>query len=346
MKIAEHISNSLRLEPAPSPWPRMILCTLSVTLPLIAGLIWNDQRSSIYGALLGFILILNDHFGPLKTRILHLLASFVFLALAFIAGLLISKITWALIPALFLMAFLLGKTKGQGIELERLTLFSTFQLLNAALTPHLDEHALKLFMYAALSLGNYLVCLCLVYLVMKHKPNFQRSKREEFLEAISKKDSHRYAFTLAGVACVGLLITNYFHVERAQWMVGSILIVMMPSKTLSYERSFQRIVGTFIGVLCSSFLLYFKKDPVILVSFSAIAAFLAPLGLIKNYWLGNAFIAALIMFLIEFGSVGSTHGDFEFAILRIFDIGLGCLIGSIGTLIAFPDTLGRFFKKQ
>lgn len=342
MSLKDHISNSLRLQKAPSPWPRMILCALSVTLPLIGGVIFKEERSSIYGALLGFILILNDHFGPLKQRIVHLLTAFLFLAMAFTVGLMVSNSTWVLIPLLFIMAFILGKSKGLGLELERLILFSTFQMLNAALTPHLKDHAFKLFLYAALSLANYLICLCIVYLSMKHAPNFQRRKREEWKEAFSRKESHRYAFTLAGVSCCGLLLSNLFHVERGQWMVGTILIVMMPSKTLSYQRSFQRIVGTFIGVVISSVLLYFGREPEFLIPFAALAAFFAPLGLIKNYWLGNAFIAALIMFFLQFG----THDPHSnLAVLRIIDISLGCLIGAIGTLIAFPDSLSRFFRK-
>lgn len=342
MSLKAHISDSLRLHKAPSPWPRMILCAFSVTLPLVGGALFKEERSSIYGALLGFILILNDHFGPLKQRIVHLLTSFLFLAIAFGVGLMVSGTPWLLIPLLFVMAFLLGKSKGLGLELERLILFSTFQMLNAALTPHLKEHAFKLFLYAALSLANYLVCLCLVYLGMKHAPNFQRRKREELREAFSRKESHRYAFTLAGVSCAGLLLANLFHVERGQWLVGTILIVMMPNKRASYERSFQRIVGTFLGVVISSILLAFVKDSLFLIPFAALAAFLAPLGLIKNYWLGNTFIAALIMLFLQFGTPDPQS---NLGILRIIDISLGCVIGAIGTLIAFPDSLSRFFKK-
>lgn len=342
MPIKEHLKETLRLQKAPSPWPRMILCALSVTLPLIAGLALKEERASIYGALLGFILILNDHFGPLKQRIVHLLTAFMFLATAFLVGLLVSNTPWLLLPLLFVMAFILGKSKGLGLELERLILFSTFQLLNAALTPHLKEHSIKLFFYAALSLSNYLVCLTIVYAVMKHAPNFQKRKREELREAFSRKESHRYAFTLAVVACAGLLFSNLFHLERGQWMVGTILIVMMPSKTLSYQRSFQRIVGTFVGVVISSALLYFVQDSIYLIPFATIAAFLAPLGLIKNYWLGNTFIAALIMLFLQFGT---PDPESNLGVLRIIDISLGCIIGAIGTFIAFPDSLTRFFRK-
>ncbi len=345
MNLRTHVRDSLRLQKAPSPWPRMILCTLSVTLPLILGIFLKEQRSSIYGSLLGFILILNDHFGPLRNRILHLLTAFSCLAMAFVTGLFVAQFPWLLVPILFLMAFILGKSKGHGLELERLILFSTFQLLNAALTPELQKNGLTLFKYASISLANYLFCLCLVYLVLKHEPNFQKSKRQEFREAISKNETNRYAYTLAAVSCLGLFIGQYFQVERTQWLIGTILIVMMPNTTLSYQRSFQRLVGTFLGVLVSSAVLFIDKDPIVLIGFSALAAFLAPLGLIKNYWLGNLFIAALIMFFLEFASVGTRHDEFAFAWLRVIDIGLGCFIGTIGTLIAFPDSLDRFFKK-
>ena len=335
MNFKEQITHTLRLEKTPSPWPRMILCALSVTLPLVAGIFYGDQHTSVYGALLGFILILNDHFGPFKKRVQHLLTSFFFLSLSFFIGLSISDSTWLIFLLLFIMAFVLGKSKGFGLELERLVLFSTFQLLNAALTPELKSNPFQLMIYATLSLLNYLVCLSMVYLVMKHKPNFQRSKRQELLEAFRKKESHRYALTLAAVSCAGLLIAEVFNLERGQWMVGTILIVMMPSRSLSFQKSFQRIFGTFIGVIIAALVIVMAESPLVLVSFSCLAAFLAPLGLIRNYWLGNVFIAALIMFFLEFASIGIVHNEFQFAIARLIDITLGCLIGSIGTAIAF-----------
>lgn len=336
MSFKDHLTESLRFEKAPSPWPRMILSASSVSLPLIAGLFKNDHVSSVYGALLAFILILNDHFGPLKRRIQHLFASFFFLAIAFLCGLVIADYFWVLLFLLFVMGFFLGKAKGFGIELERLLLFSTFQLLYASQTPELRVHTSRLFLYASLSFVNYLICLSLVYLIMRHSPNFQKSKRRELLEAFQKKESHRYAVTLAAVSCTGLLLAEFLSIEKGHWMVGTILIVMMPSRALSYQKSFQRVFGTFIGVLLAAIAITFGNDPVALILFSGIAAFLAPLGLIKNYWLGNVFIAALIMFFLELASSGVPHDQFVFARERIIDISIGCIIGAIGTLFAFP----------
>lgn len=334
MSIKDHLSESLKLAPVPSPWPRMILCCLSVSLPLIAGQIRGEQQSSIYGALLGFVLILNDHFGPLQTRIKHLSTAFLLLALSFVVGFFVNGNLYLIYPLVFLMAFLAGRAKGFGLELERLVLFMTLQFLNGALTPGLDEHIGPLFLYASMSFINYLVCLCLVFLILKHKANFQKSKRLLLKEAINKKENQRFALTLAAASCVGLIIGNHFHLAKANWIVSSVLVVMMPTKAQSYHRSFQRIFGTIVGVLCSLVVTHFAKDPLVLILFSAFASFLAPLGLIKNYWLGNAFIAGLIMFFMQIGSL--SHSEFDFAYLRLMDIGIGCLIGAIATVVAFP----------
>lgn len=311
----------------------MILCALSVTLPLIAGLIRNDHQSSIYGALLGFVLILNDHFGTLKTRLLHLLASFVFIVLSFSVGLLIEGNAWLVYPVIFLMAFLTGKSKGQGAELERLVLFCTFQLMNAALTPGLVNQAKELVMYATVSFANYLICLCLVYLVMKHAPNFHNSKRVQLKNAMAKKETQRFAFTLAIASCLAIFIGNYFHLAKANWIAGTVLVVMLPTKDQSYQRILHRALGTCIGVALSLMVTYFGRDPIILVSFSALLSFLAPFGLIRNYWLGNVFIASLMMFFMELSITNVS--DIDMASLRLIDIGVGCVIGTIATLIAF-----------
>lgn len=334
MGIKDHISQSLKLSPAPSPWPRMFLCAFSVTLPLIVGYLRHDEPSAIYGALFAFTLILNDHFGPLKKRVIHLLTVFAFLASAFGLGLLIAGNLPLVMIALFIMAFILGKSKGLGLELERALLTSTFQLLAASQTPGLKEHFFKPVIYATFSLTNYIICLGLIYLVMRHTPNFQRSKREEFLEALRKKDTVKYAFTLATISCLSLFLAHYFKLERGHWMVGTVLIVMLPDKTLTFQRSFQRIVGTLLGGTIASIIIHYTDSPLLLISFSAVAAFLAPLGLIKNYWLGNTFIAAFILLFLEFGHHGPVVSDFQYAIVRLLDIGLGCMIGVLGTLIA------------
>lgn len=339
MRLKHHLSQSLQLQPLPSPWPRMVLCALSVTLPLMVGLYRQELRIAITGALFGFIMILNDHFGPLGQRIIHLITAFMFITTGFLLGMLLSDHQWLLLVALFASSYLVGKSKGFGLELERMLLFSTLQLLAASQSPEMKEHYIKALFYTSSSLCSYLVCLCAVYLLVKHPPNFQKSKRQELREALGKKESNRYALTIACMTCLGLWIAQLIHLERGYWVVGTILIVMMPDRYQSLYRSFQRILGTMIGVIVASLMMKLGKDPVILVSFCALAAFMTPYGQIKNYWVANVFIAALIMFFLEISASIPLTGDWDLAIMRIVDIGLGCTLGSIGTIIATPKKI-------
>jgi hypothetical protein len=336
MRLKHHLSQSLLLQPQPTPWPRMILCALSVTLPLLVGLYRDELRIAITGALFGFIMILNDHFGPLGKRIIHLITAYLFISSGFLIGMLLNDHQWLLMIALFIASFLVGKSKGFGLELERMLLFSTLQLLAASQSPEMKEHYVRALSYTSSSLGFYLICGCVVYLITKHPIYPQKSKRQELREALGKKESNRYALTIACMSCLGLWVAQYLHVERGYWVVGTILIVMMPDHYQSHYRSFQRILGSLIGVVIASLMMKLGKDPIILVSFCALAAFMTPYGQIKNYWVANVFIAALIMFFLEISASIPQTGDWDLAIMRIVDITLGCILGSIGTIIATP----------
>lgn len=336
-KIHEHLAKTFHLQPGHSPWPRMILSALSVLLPLLVGYFREEEKISILGALFGFIMILNDHFGPLGQRIIHLITAYLFIMTGVFMGVLLMDSPWLLLSALFAMAYLLGKSKGLGLELERMLLFTTLQLLAASQTPELKDYFLKAVFYTSFSFFNYLLCLCLVYLMMKHSPNFQKSKRQVFKEGWSKKETNWYALVLAFMACLGLVVAEILKLEKGFWVVGTILIVMMPDKKQSLYKSFQRLLGTLVGVLIASLLMKWGHDTIFLIVFSTLAAFFAPLGLMKNYALANIFIAGLILFFLEMSESVPHVGDFDLAITRFIDIALGCLIGIIGTLIAFPN---------
>jgi uncharacterized membrane protein YccC len=345
MPLQQHLAHTFHLKPDPSPWPRMILSALSVCLPLAMGYLRDELPIAIFGALFGFIMILNDHFGPLVQRVIHLVTAYLFILSGVMIGLLLNDDPWLLMIALFTLSFILGKSKGFGLELERMLLFTTLQLLAASHSPDLVIHFPKAFFYSTISIANYLISLFFVWLILRHKANFQKSKRKLFLEAFRKKGTNRYAATLGIMACLGLVLAHQLRLEKGYWVVGTILVVMVPDKKISHYRSFQRLIGSLIGVVLASLLMKLEDDPLMLIFFCTMAAFLAPLGLIKNYGLANIFIGGLILFLLEISNLEPHHGDFDLAITRMIDIFIGCILGSIGTFIAFPGSFAKRVHK-
>lgn len=335
MPIREHVENTLKFNPAPTPIPRMILCSLCTTLPLLLGFTMNQLPIAIFGALTGFALCLNDHFGPLQERIKHLIVTFIFLTLSFFLGAVLAPNIALVAVSLFLLSFVLGKTKDYGVELERILLFSALQLLTASGTEDLLPHSKWILFYFVMGLINYIICLSLVFLFSKHGIEFHVSKRKILKKIINQKQSTRFAFIFATTTTVGYLMANYFHISRGYWVVGTTLIVMLPDSTQSIYRSAQRLLGTVGGVLIGCFFIALGHDPISLMLFCLIAAFFAPLGLIRNYWLGNVFIAALVLFLLEISKTTGIN-SFDLALLRTTDIALGCFLGIMGALINNP----------
>jgi hypothetical protein len=340
--LKEHLDNTLKFNNDPTPVPRMILCSVCTTLPLVLGYFQHQLPIAIFGALFGFVLILNDHFGPLKQRIMHLFVTFIMLTLSFyVEAILFDKIALIAVT-LFLVSFLVGKSKNYGIELERMLLFMALQILTAAGLPGLMNHFWSLIAYCSFAFVNYIVCLTLVFLYSKHPIEFMESKRKTLNKIISQKHTTRFAFIFSCTTTLGYLLANWMHIGRGYWVVGTTLIVMLPNSYQSFYKSIQRLLGTFIGVVIAAFLINLGHDPITLTLFVLVSALFAPLGLLRNYWLGNIFIAALILFLLELSTFNQIYNhtqSFDLARLRTIDIALGCLLGIIGSLINDPSII-------
>lgn len=343
--MQDHLDNTLKLTPVPTPVPRMVLCSLCTTLPLILGYFLNQLPLAIFGGLFGFVLILNDHFGPLKHRLQHLSVTFVLLSLAFYLGAMIAHNIPMTAIALFAISLLVGKSKDYGVELERLVLFIALQILTASGAEGLSENFVGILWYCLFSFVNYIVCLTLVYFFFRPQAEFIQSKRKTLQKVLTQSHSTRFAFIFAVTTTVGYLLANWMNISRGYWVVGTTLIVMLPDTYKSFYKSTQRLLGTFLGVVIAAFLVNLAGDPILLILFVLIAAYLAPLGLMRNYWLGNIFIAALIHFLLEI-SAPDVKGSFELARIRTIDIALGCMLGIIGSLINDPSVIIPSRKKE
>jgi uncharacterized membrane protein YccC len=106
---------------------------------------------------------------------------------------------------------------------------------------------------------------------------------------------------------------------------------MIPDTIESLKRAFQRILGTILGVIIASWLtLVFPTTPALII-FAAIFSFFIPLGMFKNYWVGNVFIAGLIIIFLETSNI--RPNPIELSVMRITDISIGAFIGAMAILI-------------
>jgi uncharacterized membrane protein YccC len=330
--LKEHFENTIKLTPAPVPISHMVLCSITVIFPLIVGFNLNQLHFAIFGSLSALALSLNDHFGPLKKRITHLLITQVFLIAAFYLGAVLEGYYYLMGILIFSISFLLGKTKNHGVELERILVFSTLQILAASGIEGTHDIFPQILSYFILSLINYLLCLLLIQYFFQNRSELISSKRQIFTKVINQHESTRFALFFSFTVTAAYFLANYLHISRGYWVVGTTVLVMLPDSTQSFYKSAQRLIGTFLGVIIGAFFIQLNYSSTGLIFFCLMASSMTPLGLSRNYWIGNIFIAALVLFLLELSNPNPLE-SIDLAILRVTDIAIGCLFGVLGTLL-------------
>lgn len=164
------------------------------------------------------------------------------------------------------------------------------------------------------------------------------SKRETLKKIMSQNKGMKFPLVCAVFACVGYIAADTLKFSHPYWIIGTYLIVILPDSYQSIYKSSQRLCGTIIGVVLASVILTYVKDARILMVLVFFLSFLMPDGISKNYWVGNVYIAALIMFFLELGVPNSTATD-NLGFWRIIDIGIGSLLGVIAAIWIKPELL-------
>lgn len=338
MPLRNHIEKSLEIAPVVTPAHKMLMSASAITLPLVVGLLREEIQPAMFGALMGLVYYLNDHFGKLEIRIKHLFIAFIFLMLSMFVGTLVQGQLVLISILLFGLSFLLGKSKTFGIELERMMLFITLQFLTSSSEAVVFETRTSLLIYSTLSFALYVLVLLLLQILFKHEHQEMKSKRHIFKEAMKNKQSLKFSLLVAIIALTSYHLVRSLQLSHPYWVVGTAIIVMLPDSLQGIYRSFQRFIGTVAGVFLAAVILSLTHEPYILLIFIFLFSMLMPVGLAKNYWVGNVFIAALILFFLEIAapeSIASHH----LAYWRIVDITLGCTMGVLAAIILHPPLI-------
>lgn len=340
MNFRHHLEEALRINPAPSPWPRMFVSAFATAVPLIVGVLTHQLPLSIFGALVGFLLVLNDHLGTLGHRLWVITLTFMILLLGLFIGVTVHSHRSLLVPILFALTYWMGLMGGQGAELERAILFGVFQILAGAYTQSLGSHSVTALLYAIFGYLCVVVFLSILAFLRRHNPNPFSRLRTTFKESLTKeKHRHLYAFSYSFSVLLSILIVDYFQIDHGYWAVGTVLIILRPDTRQSIYRSAQRFLGTLIGVLVAEAVIITVHSPWLAIAILAIASFWGPWALSRSYWLGSAVVVLMLLLILDMPSLES--GDIHTPLIRLKATGIGCLLGLLGVLISNPQLLWK-----
>ncbi len=155
------------------------------------------------------------------------------------------------------------------------------------------------------------------------------------------------------VLFVAAIIAQSFDFNRSYWVTLSCAAVLSGATIMgTFHRAIQRSLGTIIGILIATAILYFQSDGYVIAIAIFLLTFLTELAIVLNYGIAALFITPNALLLAE--STTKIHDISYFASARVFDVLIGCAIGLIGTLIMnrksaaslVPHTMAKTIRSQ
>ncbi len=140
------------------------------------------------------------------------------------------------------------------------------------------------------------------------------------------------------VVMFAAFVAYKFDFVRSYWIPLSCVAVMAGSSTIAtLNRGIQRSIGTLIGVLIATAILYFHPSGLILAGLIFLFTALVELCIVRNYGLAVIFITPNALLIAETITGGAAHFTY-FATARLIDIFIGAGIGTLGIFFTSRKT--------
>ena len=107
----------------------------------------------------------------------------------------------------------------------------------------------------------------------------------------------RHSLRLTITILIGFIIGQLLPFQNAYWIVLTIVVIMRQGYGLTKQRSFQRIFGTFLGVLIALGILSVIHDSTIIGGLAIIAILLGFSFTPTNYKIGATFVTIYVIFI-------------------------------------------------
>ena len=166
---------------------------------------------------------------------------------------------------------------------------------------------------------------------------------KDFLENLSFKSSvFKHSLRVAIVCVIGFLASKFTKGEHSYWILLTILVILKPAFSLTKERNYQRLIGTFVGGIAGALVIHFVQDDTIRFAFLLIFMIGAYSFQRLNYVVSVLFMTPFILIMLSFIGFGSLNVVRE----RIIDTFIGSFIALIASYFIFPSWEYPLLKKH
>lgn len=156
-----------------------------------------------------------------------------------------------------------------------------------------------------------------------------------FVQNISFRSANfRHALRVAIVAVVGYLVSKLFPLgHHSYWILLTIIVLLKPAFSLTRQRNYQRVIGTFAGGIAGALIVYYVHDHTLRLIFLMICMLGAYSFQRLNYVVSVLFMTPYV--LIMFSFIGM--GDLSLVKERIIDTFIGSFIAFTASYLLFPS---------
>lgn len=328
--ITNEFKELITLKKTDRTWEVPVLAALSVGVPLLVGLYMGNLSGGLLASLSGLVIL----YMPVKATfakrmIVMFTASFGFMAsfglgLLFSFDLLVSSVVFGFFS--FVVHYIISyyKIKPPGnfffIMIGALAFCEPYELAGV---PE------KLGYVGMGAMGACLLALLFSFYIM------WKDERTEQKEMKAEIRPNAYvnmveAGIIGAIMFVTLLLGHLLKFENPYWIPTSCLAVMQgASRYHIWQRTFHRVLGTFIGLGMCWLLLSFKTDPLYLCLSVMVLQGVIEVLVVRQYALAVIFITPLTIFLAEAADPLLQNPD-ALITARVVDISIGAAIGAVG----------------
>ncbi|WP_160032092.1 FUSC family protein [Paenibacillus sp. An7] len=173
-----------------------------------------------------------------------------------------------------------------------------------------------------------------------------RSLKEAIGTRWSIRGLYHYTTIFSASMKMGLLVLVAYGVAimiqapHPSWVpIGCASVLIAATATASFYRGIQLMIGTCIGGLLASLLLFLESTGFVIVLSVAIMQFIIKTLAVKNYALAAVFITPISLLLVSLAH--PVDLPISFVNVRIIDIMLGCSLGLAGMLVISPHSASK-----
>lgn len=344
--IKKEVKGLVTLRTSNRPWMIPLLAAICIGAPLLAGLYLGDLQSGLFACLSAMVILYLPAKAPVAVKMVTLLTCAFGFLFSFAVGLLFSFNPWVAAIVLGIFATfvhwvnLYFATPPPGsfffVMIAAMTLTFPYE---AKLIPH------KL---GLMALGTIFTCtLGFIYSLVAARK--LPARQDHHITTPLRKNSQVNLIEAAihGLFLFGALAIGYLaEMENPYWVPISCAAVMQgASRYHIWQRSFHRILGTFVGVGLCWMLLQIITTPLEMVLAIILLQFIIEMLITRQYALAVIFITPLTVFLAEIG-VPMASDSSPLISIRLWDIVLGSVIGAIGGWVLHHEKLRKHTLRQ